>query len=78
MKKLILKLIIFYQRFLSLDQGFLGNLFGNPKVCIYNPTCSVYTYEAIKKYGIFKGVFLGIKRILRCTPFNKGGYDPLN
>lgn len=45
--------------------------------CRYTPTCSQYTLEAVKKYGSVKGLWLGFKRILRCTPFSKGGYDPL-
>lgn len=45
--------------------------------CKYYPTCSEYTKQAIKKYGVIKGGVLGIKRILRCNPFSKGGYDPL-
>ncbi|MCE1246304.1 MAG: membrane protein insertion efficiency factor YidD [Firmicutes bacterium] len=48
-----------------------------PPVCRFTPTCSEYTKQAIMKYGCFKGVYLGIKRILRCHPFSKGGYDPL-
>ncbi len=45
--------------------------------CIYIPTCSEYGIEALSKYGFFKGGFLTIKRILRCHPFAKGGYDPV-
>lgn len=45
--------------------------------CIYFPTCSEYAIQAIEKYGAFKGSFLSIKRILRCHPFAKGGYDPV-
>lgn len=45
--------------------------------CKYYPTCSEYTKQAIYKYGVFKGSFLGICRILRCNIFSKGGYDPL-
>lgn len=45
--------------------------------CKYYPTCSEYTKQAIEKYGFLKGCFLGIKRILKCNPFSKGGYDPL-
>ncbi|MEA4816100.1 MAG: membrane protein insertion efficiency factor YidD [Lachnospiraceae bacterium] len=45
--------------------------------CRFNPTCSAYAYEAIKKYGAFKGGFLSIKRLLKCHPFHKGGYDPV-
>ena len=46
-------------------------------LCKYNPTCSNYMIEAIKEYGSIKGTYLGIKRILRCNPFSKGGYDPV-
>lgn len=46
--------------------------------CKFYPTCSEYMIQAIEKYGIFKGAFLGTKRILKCHPFAKGGYDPLN
>ena len=45
--------------------------------CKYYPTCSEYTKQALKKYGAVKGTIKGIKRILRCNPFSKGGYDPL-
>ncbi len=48
-----------------------------PNACRYNPTCSQYAEEAIKKYGIFKGIFLGAKRIARCHPWGGHGYDPL-
>ena len=45
--------------------------------CIYIPTCSQYAIEAVEKYGFLKGSFLAVKRILRCHPFAKGGYDPV-
>ena len=45
--------------------------------CKYIPTCSNYAIEAINKYGSIKGTYLSIKRILRCNPFSKGGYDPV-
>ncbi|MBO4729068.1 MAG: membrane protein insertion efficiency factor YidD [Spirochaetaceae bacterium] len=48
-----------------------------PKSCRYYPTCSHYAIEAINKYGPFKGTLLASKRILRCHPFHKGGYDPV-
>ena len=45
--------------------------------CKYSPTCSNYAIEAINEYGSFKGIYLSIKRILRCNPFSKGRYDPV-
>lgn len=48
-----------------------------PSTCRFYPTCSKYTYLAIEKYGVPKGIFLGIKRILKCHPYHPGGYDPL-
>jgi len=48
-----------------------------PSSCRYSPTCSHYTLEALKKYGIIKGGWLGIKRISRCHPWGKSGYDPV-
>ena len=48
-----------------------------PNVCRYQPSCSQYMIEAIEIHGVIKGIFKGIKRILRCNPFSKGGYDPL-
>ncbi|MDD3013628.1 MAG: membrane protein insertion efficiency factor YidD [Candidatus Gastranaerophilales bacterium] len=48
-----------------------------PRICRFYPTCSEYTKQAIIKYGFFKGVQLGSLRIIRCHPFNQGGYDPV-
>ena len=45
--------------------------------CIYRPTCSEYAVQAIQKYGVKKGSWLAFKRIVRCHPFHKGGYDPV-
>jgi hypothetical protein len=45
--------------------------------CIFYPTCSQYTLEAIEKYGAIRGSVMGIRRILKCHPFNKGGFDPV-
>ena len=47
------------------------------RYCKYQPTCSEYAKQAIEKYGAIKGSFLAVKRILKCNPFSKGGYDPL-
>ncbi|WKY47749.1 membrane protein insertion efficiency factor YidD [Eubacteriaceae bacterium ES3] len=67
-KKLIIIPVRIYQRFIS---PLLGNN------CRFRPTCSEYFIGAVEKYGVFKGVYLGVRRILRCHPFNPGGYDPL-
>ncbi|HEY0460558.1 MAG TPA: membrane protein insertion efficiency factor YidD [Pyrinomonadaceae bacterium] len=48
-----------------------------PPACRFHPTCSVYMMEAVEKYGSVKGTWMGVKRILRCQPFCKGGYDPV-
>jgi len=67
-KKGLLMIIRFYQNGIS---PLLG-----PR-CRFTPTCSQYTYEAITEHGIIKGTYLGIKRLLKCNPFFKGGYDPV-
>ncbi len=67
-KGLIIKAVRGYQRFIS---PLLGNN------CRFQPTCSEYFLQAVDKYGVFKGFYLGSKRILRCHPFNPGGSDPL-
>ena len=66
-KKFLLLLIKLYQK--------ISALF--PAKCRFYPTCSEYTKQAIMKYGIFKGCFLGAKRIAKCHPLNEGGYDPV-
>ncbi len=48
-----------------------------PPSCRFYPSCSQYGVEALKKYGVFKGSWLTIKRVARCHPFNPGGYDPV-
>ena len=68
MKKIFIALIEKYQKYISPILG---------RNCKYYPSCSEYTKHAIEKYGIIKGFFLGGKRIIRCNPFSKGGYDPL-
>ncbi len=71
MKKILIYVINWYQKHVSIW------LTSKQIHCKYYPTCSEYTKQAIDKYGAIKGSFLGIKRILRCNPFSKGGYDPL-
>ena len=68
MKAVALALIRLYQLTLS---PLLGNH------CRFEPTCSVYTREAITKYGFFRGAYLGGRRLLRCHPFHAGGIDPV-
>lgn len=48
-----------------------------PDTCRFYPTCSHYGYQAIYKYGVFKGTAMAVWRVLRCNPFNPGGYDPV-
>ncbi len=71
MKKILIKIIEWYQKNIS---SYLE--YKNIK-CKFYPTCSEYMKQAIEKYGVVKGVLLGMGRILRCNPFSKGGYDPL-
>lgn len=66
-KKILIKIIRLYQKI-------PGNFHG---YCKHIPSCSNYTIEAIDKYGVIKGGFLGVKRILKCNPFGTFGYDPV-
>ena len=68
MKQIAMLLIRLYQNTLSRVL---------PPSCRFTPACSVYGYQAIEKYGFFKGGWMAIKRIGRCNPFNPGGYDPV-
>ena len=69
MKKFLIASIRFYQKHIS-------GLKSAP-CCRFIPTCSEYAVQALEKYGVLKGSYLAIRRILRCHPFCKGGYDPL-
>ena len=68
MKYIMIRMIRFYQKYLSPRKS---------TKCPYYPTCSQYGLEAIQKYGAVKGGLLALWRILRCNPFSKGGYDPV-
>ena len=68
MKTVLLALIRFYRSCISPMR---------PPCCRFIPTCSEYALEAIEKYGALKGGWLAFRRILRCNPFHKGGYDPV-
>jgi putative membrane protein insertion efficiency factor len=48
-----------------------------PPACRFHPTCSEYCQEAVQRHGLFKGLWLGLRRLLRCHPFGKGGIDPV-
>jgi len=77
MKKIVLALIRFYQK-TSFFHGYIFRvLFMSDKVCRFTPTCSEYSYQAVEKYGVLRGLWLGLKRIIRCHPWNKGGPDPV-
>jgi len=67
-KKFIILMILFYKKCISPLK---------PKSCRFYPTCSDYALEAIEKYGVLVGGIKALKRILRCHPFNPGGYDPV-
>jgi putative membrane protein insertion efficiency factor len=69
-------LIVVYQKTISPDHSWLKRFF-KYRTCRYHPTCSEYTHEAIGKYGLIKGSFMGAWRILRCNPWSKGGHDPV-
>lgn len=68
-KKILILVVKFYRVCISPYKGSAH--------CRYTPTCSQYALEALEKYGPIKGTYLSIKRILRCNPFSKGGYDPV-
>ena len=71
MKRILIFLLSKYQKHISVFFESKGIK------CKFYPTCSEYTKQAIEKYGALKGSVLGIKRICRCNPFSKGGYDPV-
>jgi len=74
--KIIIKVITFpFVVVIKLYQVLVSPLL--PSSCRYTPTCSHYTLEALKKYGLFKGGWLGIKRISKCHPWGGSGYDPV-
>lgn len=68
MKAMALFLIGFYRKYITPL---------TPRSCRFEPTCSAYAYEAFEKYGFCRGLYLSVKRIVKCHPFHKGGYDPV-
>ena len=67
-KRVLIALVKFYRKYISPLR---------PPCCRYYPPCSQYALEALEKYGALKGGWLALRRILRCNPFHKGGYDPV-
>jgi hypothetical protein len=76
-KKYILILISVYKKTENFRKELAMHLHLAPTDCIFKPTCSEYTYQAVEKYGVIQGLWLGFKRVLRCRPGNRGGYDPV-
>ncbi|MGR3742033.1 membrane protein insertion efficiency factor YidD [Companilactobacillus sp. DQM5] len=68
MKRLFIFLVIFYQKNISVY---------TPATCRFEPTCSSYMIDALKKHGVILGLIMGIARIIRCNPFNSTGFDPV-
>jgi putative membrane protein insertion efficiency factor len=78
MKSFLIHLIKFYQKVFSPDRGLLVKTgFKKPSTCVFYPSCSEYTVQAIEKYGSTRGLFKGIKRVTRCHPWQKNNIDPL-
>lgn len=69
MKKILIAAIMLYRKYISPIKR---------PCCRFYPTCSAYAIEAIEKKGAIRGSFMAIKRVLRCNPFNNGGYDPVD
>lgn len=76
-KRLALSVIKIYQKTISPDHGVIFKNRFPVGYCKFQPTCSQYTFKAIEKYGTIKGSLMGFFRILRCNPWNKGGFDPV-
>ncbi|MDR0863123.1 MAG: membrane protein insertion efficiency factor YidD [Oscillospiraceae bacterium] len=68
MKRILIALVTFYRKNISPTK---------PPTCRFAPTCSAYALEALEKYGALKGGRLALRRILKCHPFHKGGFDPV-
>jgi hypothetical protein len=67
-KRAVLAVLRFYKRWVSPAL---------PPSCRFTPTCSEYSYQAVEKYGVLRGGWMGIRRLARCHPWHPGGYDPI-
>lgn len=74
--EVLIFLIAGYQRIFSPDHGVLNYYYGGYR-CRFFPSCSVYAQKSLRQYGLSKGLMVLLKRIVRCHPWNKGGYDPV-
>ena len=72
LKKILISPFVFL---IKIYQNIISPLF--PPTCRYTPTCSEYSIQSLKKYGLIKGVYLSIKRIVNCHPWGGSGYDPI-
>lgn len=72
----VIKILKIYQKTLSFDHGFFKALFPYG-YCRFKPTCSEYAIKAVEKYGVIKGGAKALWRVMRCNPWNKGGWDPV-
>lgn len=77
MKKIVLTLIAAYQKSGFFRNSFFKFFYLSDSVCRFQPTCAQYTYDSVLKYGTLKGLALSFRRIIRCHPFNPGGFDPV-
>jgi len=68
MQSVVIHVLVAYKRFVSPIL---------PSACRFHPTCSEYMMEAVSRHGVVRGVWLGIRRLLRCHPFHAGGFDPV-
>ncbi|QQR77099.1 MAG: membrane protein insertion efficiency factor YidD [Candidatus Moraniibacteriota bacterium] len=76
MKKALLLLITFYQKTLSLDHGLLGKIMPL-RFCRFYPSCSEYARQSVERFGVFRGGYFALRRLLHCHPWHSGGYDPV-
>jgi uncharacterized protein len=77
-QKFIIGIMKIYQKTLSLDHGWLGRLMPRTRHCRFIPSCSEYSIQAVEKYGILRGGWMGMKRVGRCTPWSQHDHwDPV-
>ena len=75
--RFLITLVRLYQGFLSPDHSIWARALNRPPYCRHIPSCSEYMVESIEKRGVVRGILKGIWRVLRCNPWSKGGYDPV-